>query len=112
MRRENFIVLSLLVSAVSCAYGPRASPGEDAAARDDAREISLEEALHQLAFSPSPACEKQCSLVAEICALSDRVCKLSERDPADLRIQDLCRSGQRRCQRVRRIPTSPCSCGR
>jgi hypothetical protein len=91
---------------------PPAAGGADLQAADEA-EAALRRAddeLTALRTAPAPDCPRACALAANVCALSERICLIAGRYPADDPLARRCADGRARCARSRAAVVPTCGC--
>jgi hypothetical protein len=102
--------LAILVLTLGCASALRSGPaGANARkiADAEAEMARLEAALSAHQAEERPDCVWACKLLANICALSDRICELGRQDDA---LRGRCQDARQRCARARTSVAGRCAC--
>lgn len=72
----------------------------------------LDELEHPAAAGHKPECPNVCALVANICSISGRICRVTALHDGDDDMQRACQDGLDRCTRARADAAgASCSCG-
>lgn len=70
--------------------------------------VALSEDVERLASGLE--CGGACEAGHRLCALSDRICEVAERNEGDLEIEQRCADGRARCARARARLAEACGC--
>jgi hypothetical protein len=115
-RTASALLLGALLGAACATQPARPESAETqadraAAEQDEKRAQALELSLAvPRAAGSGLDCPNACSLVGEICALSERICTLARRHPGDEELSRRCQRGGERCRRARQSVQQSCPC--